>query len=216
MSFLKNLFGGNKDEESKEILAQKQQELHDQLKQTGLENILGTMHDRVMHAVIPFEVGGAVDLYYFLNHIEGTGIATMELITLGDKKSLPNKLGSYELVAFTKEKYNQDDENPNQFNEMENRIFGMFSIVGHYSFQAVLNPKDTCEFEEGSYLIFDNYEPENKKFKIGEEEHHLLLCMEIFASEMRFARENGGETLLNMLKLAGHYPYSDMNRLPII
>jgi hypothetical protein len=38
------------------------------------------MHGFVGHAIIPFQIGGAVDMYYFPNGIPGTGFATVELI----------------------------------------------------------------------------------------------------------------------------------------
>jgi hypothetical protein len=93
----------------------------------------------------------------------------------------------------------------------------MFTTIGFYSRQAVLNPLETCEVpntkgEENSCLIFDLYEPDNKKFKIGDRPHHLLLCLQIFRSEMNFARKKGSEELLKKLMEAGHYPYRDLDR----
>jgi len=35
-----------------------------EIKSTFLESILGREHELVMHAVIPFAVGGTLDLYY--------------------------------------------------------------------------------------------------------------------------------------------------------
>jgi hypothetical protein len=32
---------------------------------------------------------------------------------------------------------------------------------------------------------------------------------------MEFARKNGSEQLMNKLKVARHYPYSDLNREPV-
>ena len=41
--------------------------------------------------------------------------------------------------------------------------------------------------------------------------------MEIFRSEMDFARANGGEELVAKLKAEGHYyPYSDLDRAPVV
>lgn len=90
-----------------------------------------------------------------------------------------------------------------------------------YSSQAVLNPKETIEVpngenEENTCFVFDLYEREGKKFKIGNREHHLLLCMEIFRSEMDYARQNGSDELFKILKEKGIYPYSDLDREPSI
>lgn len=190
-------------------------------KQKGLEDVLGKMHDLVGHAIIPFSVGGAIDMYYFNNHIEGTGFATMELLEPDGTGPLPNRYGTYELVAFTKQEYNNNEDKNTPFNLIERKICGIFTTVGFFSREAVINPNETCEVpngenKENTCLIFDLYTPENKKFKIGEREHHLLLCLQVFRSEMDFARKNGSEKLLGILKDKGYYPYSDLDRQAVI
>ena len=47
----------------------------DKMKSDGLEKLLGKEHDMVMHALIPFCVGGGLDLYYYPQNI-GFAIAT--------------------------------------------------------------------------------------------------------------------------------------------
>lgn len=221
MSLFKKLFGGLKKEEqtTEPEFSQEQYDKDYEEKKEGLESVLGKMYDMVGHAIIPFEIGGAVDMYYFPNHIQGTGFATMELLDPNGNGPKPNRLGTYELVAFTKESYNESEETETAFNLIERRICGVFTTVGNYSFQAKLNPNETCEVpqddEENRCLVFDNYQPDNKKFNIGTRQHHLLLCLEIFRSEMEFARKHGTEELFKKLKAAGHYPYSDLNREPV-
>ena len=221
MSFFKKNFGGQKKEEPipEPEFSQEQYDKDYEEKENGLEAILGKMYGTVGHAIIPFEVGGAVDMYYFPNHIQGTGFATMELLDPNGNGPKPNRVGTYELVAFTKEPYNESEGTETAFNLIERQICGIFTTIGNYSFQAVLNPNETCEVptdgEENRCLVFGNYQPDNKQFKIGNRQHHLLLCLEIFRSEMEFARKNGSEELFNKLKVAGHYPYSDLNREPV-
>ncbi|HMG83968.1 MAG TPA: suppressor of fused domain protein [Ferruginibacter sp.] len=221
MSFLKKLFGGQKKVEPipEQEFSQEQFDKDYEEKEKGLETVLGKMYGIVGHAIIPFEVGGAVDMYYFQNHIQGTGFATMELLDPNGNGPKPNRLGTYELVAFTKQPYNESEGTETAFNLIERRICGIFTTIGNYSFQAVLNPNETCEVptdrEENRCLVFSNYQPDNKQFKIGDRQHHLLLCLEIFRSEMEFARKNGSEELLDKLKVAGHYPYSDLDREPV-
>jgi hypothetical protein len=221
MSFFKKIFGGDKKKEpiSEPEFSQEQYDKDYEEKEKGLEVVLGKMYGMVGHAIIPFEVGGAVDMYYFPNHIQGTGFATMELLDPKGNGPKPNRLGTYELVAFTKELYNESEKSPTAFNLIERRVCGIFTTIGNYSFQAVLNPNETCEVptdgEENRCLVFDNYQPDNKQFKIGDRNHHLLLCLEVFRSEMEFARQNGSEELFNKLKAAGHYPYSDLEREPV-
>lgn len=220
MNFFKKLFGKSDKPVPKEFTAQ-EHELDYELKSKGLENVLGKMHDLVGHAIIPFAVGGAVDMYYFPNHIKGTGFATMELLEPDGTGPLPNRLGTYELVAFTKHDHNTSVEAKTPFNLIERTICGIFTKIGFFSRAAVLNPNETCEVpnregEENTCLVFDLYQPDNKQFKIGERTHHLLLCLQVFRSEMEFARANGSEELFKKLKQAGHYPYSDLDRSPVV
>ncbi|MES1216378.1 MAG: hypothetical protein ABUT20_12755 [Bacteroidota bacterium] len=222
MSFFKKLFGRKNKELpiSESEFSQEQYDKDYEEKEKGLEAVLGKMYGMVGHAIIPFAVGGAVDMYYFPNHIQGTGFATMELLDPNGDGPKPNRLGTYELVAFTKEPYNENEKTPTAFNLIERRVCGIFTTIGNYSFQAILNPNETCEIptddEDNKCLVFDNYQPSNKEFVIGNRKHHLLLCLEVFRSEMEFARENGSKMLFDKLKVAGHYPYSDLNREPVV
>jgi len=220
MSFLKRLFGKQETPIEKDF-TEEEHENDYELKSNGLEDVLGKMHDLVGHAIIPFAVGGAVDMYYFPNHIKGTGFATMELLDPDGNGPLKNRLGTYELVAFTKYDYNTNEETQTPFNMAERNACGFLTAIGMYSPQAVLNPKETIEVptgenEENTCLVFDVYEPNGKKFKIGDREHHLLLCLQVFRSEMDYARQNGSDELFKLLKEKGHYPYSDLDREPVI
>lgn len=219
MNFFKKLFGKPDKPEPKEFTEQ-EYELDYEQKTQGLEDILGKMHNLVGHAIIPFSVGGAVDMYYFPNHIKGTGFATMELLEPDGTGPLPNRLGTYELIAFTRHDYNDSEDSQTPFNLIERKICGIFTAIGFFSRQAVLNPNETCEIpneegEENTCLIFDLYQPDNKEFNIGGRKHHLLLCLHVFRSEMEFSRANGSEVLFKKLKDAGHYPYSDLDRQPV-
>ena len=60
-------------------------------------------------------------------------------------------------------------------------------------------------------LIFDAYGPQPGTPKA----FGLMAAIEIFRSEMDFAREAGGRQLLDLLNDAGHYPYSDLDREPV-
>ena len=61
----------------------------------------------------------------------------------------------------------------------------------------------------GRCLIFDGY----PSYRVDEPaEFGLLAIVELFRSEMAYARKNGGAKLL---KAKGHYPFSDMEREPV-
>ncbi len=205
-----------------------------QARQEALERILGPMHNMVGHAVIPYYLGGNVHMYYFPNGIPGTGFATMELIQPDGSGPLPGDMGAYELVAFTKLPISagadadlaisggaQSEKKPQTpYQKIERRICSIFTSIANYSSQAVLNPGETCEIPSGENqpnicLIFDEYAPDNIPFEIDGERFGLLLCLEIFPEEMNYARENGPDALLEKLKRAGHYPYSDLDRTPV-
>lgn len=220
LNFLKKLFGIAHQQAAKDFTEQ-EYETDYELKLQGLENVLGKMHDLVGHAIISFAVGGAVDMYYFPNHIKGTGFATMELLEPDGTGPLPNRHGTYELVAFTKHNYEHNSDTKTPFNLIEREVCGFFTTIGFYSREAILNPNETCEIpndegKENTCLIFDLYEPENKRFYIGDRQHHLLLCIQVFRSEMEYARKNGIENLFDKLKQVGHYPYSDLDRAPLV
>jgi len=219
LNFLKKLFG-KKNKPIEKRFTEQEFEIYYDLKSKGLEKVLGEMHNLVGHAIIPFAVGGAVDMYYFPNHIKGTGFATMELLEPDGSGPLSNRLGTYELVAFTKHDYNNSENATTPFNFIERKICSLFTTIGFFSREAVLNPNETCEVpngedEENTCLVFDLYEPDNRKFKIGNKQHHLLLCIQVFRSEMEFSRANGSNELFKKLKEAGHYPYSDLDREPV-
>ncbi|MDR1199398.1 MAG: suppressor of fused domain protein [Prevotellaceae bacterium] len=195
-------------------------EIDYELKTQELENVLGEMHNIVGHALIPFDVGGAVDMYYFNNHIPGTCFATMELLDPDGNGVLPNEFGTFELIAFTKYNYvddTEDENTSNPFNLIERKICGIFTSIGFYAKETILRPGDTCEIpnsegEENTCLILDFY----KEFLVGMRKHHLLLCMQLFRSEMEFAMKNGSEKLFTKLKKHDYYPYSDLDRIAVI
>jgi hypothetical protein len=220
MGFLKRLFGKKETPIVKEF-TQEEFDKDYELKSKGLENVLGKMHDLVGHAVVPFSLGGGVDMYYFPNHIKGTGFATMELLDPDGNGPKKNRLGTYELVAFTKHGYSSVEGETSPFNLIERKACGFLTAIGMYSSQAILNPNETIEVpngsgEENTCLIFDLYEPDGKKFKIGDRQHHLLLCMQVFRQELDYARQNGSAELFKLLKEKEVYPYSDLDRDPVV
>jgi hypothetical protein len=211
LEYIKNLFG-----KKKRVFTEEEQTLYAGQKEQALEHVLGKMHGMVGHAIIPFRIGGAMDMYYFPQHIAGTGFATMELLEPAGSGSKPNRFGTYELVAFTKHPLNLEKGLTTPFNEIERRCCGIFTLFGNYSFEAVLNPGETCEIPlsdtEYACLILSKY----ADISVNGRKHHLMLLQEVFRSEMDYARRNGSASLLEKLKKAAIYPYSDMDREPVV
>jgi hypothetical protein len=186
-----------------------------------MEQMLGKEHDLVMHAIFPYAIGGGLDLYYFPNGIPGTAIATKELTELPNEGSSNRTFSCYELVMFTRHPLNLDEAKNKEttFGKAHSNLNRVLNVVARYSAQANLNPNETCEFPPdmqgvgGKCLIFDSAGQHSDEFVrcFG-----LLTVIEIFRSEMHFAMEHSGALLLEKLKAAGHYPYSDMDRKPVV
>jgi hypothetical protein len=185
-----------------------------------MEASLGKEHDMVMHAIIPYAVGGGLDLYYYPNGLPGTAIATKELSELPNKGSSNDVYRSYELVMFTKHRLDLDaatDEGA-EFGRAHSNINAILNLIARYSAQAKLNPNETCEFPAdmegvgGKCLIFDGYACHSDDVA---EDFGLLAIIEIFRSEMEYARKYGGAKLIKRLKSKEYYPCSDMGREPV-
>lgn len=180
---------------------------------------LGEEHDIVMHALIPYAVGGSLDLYYFPHGVEGTAIATKELCELPGQGSSNDLFKTYELVMFTRHAIALDDfdNKSTPFGQAHRSINAILNHIAPYSEEATLNPNETCEFPKemevagGKCLIFDAYGNPAQEADFG-----LLLIIEIHRSELNYARKRGGLRLIEMLKDAGHYPYSDLDRPPVV
>lgn len=204
------------DDQENEQLADDWYERKSQL----LEILLGKEHDMVMHAMIPYAMGGALDLYYYPNDIPGTGVATKELSEAPGEGSANKLYPNYELVMFTRREIalDQAHDNASLFGKAHKNINAILNLIAPYSAEAELNPRDTCEFPEdmesvgGKCLLFDAYNAEANTF----DDFGAMLAMEVFRSEMEFARAHGGEELISRLKAFGHYPYSDMQREPVV
>jgi len=217
--FLKKFFG--KKTEPTE-LSEEDYDRDYEAKWAGLERLLGPMHDQVLHALVPFAAGGPLVMNCFTKGVPGTAFATMELIEPDGSGPLPNSVGTCELVAFTKHPFEAADEEepkktPTPFTAIEDRIVGLLTNIGSYSFEAVLEPKDTCEIpleddKERACMVFDEFTKDGSGLEYSGRRHCLLLCIEIFRDEMDFAREHGSPALFDKLKTAGHFPYSDLDR----
>jgi hypothetical protein len=174
----------------------------------------------VMHAIIPYAIGGALDLYYFPNGVPGTAIATKELSESPGQGSSNDVYSCYELVMFTRHALDLDAATNEEtaFGKAHSSINAILNFIAPYSAQARLNPNETCEFPVemdrvgGKCLIFDGYASHSDDMV---ENFGLLAVIEIFRTEMEYARQNGGAKLIKRLKSKGHYPYSDLDRVPV-
>jgi hypothetical protein len=185
-----------------------------------MEEILGKQHDMVMHAIIPYALGGGLDLYYYPHGIPGTAVATKELSELPHEGSSNRDFSCYELAMFTRHPLNIADAkvHTTPFGKAHSNINIILNRIGRYSASAELNANETCEFPAemekvgGKCLIFDNYGSKSDEIVSC---FGILAIIEVFRSEMEFARKHGAPELFSRLKAAGHYPYSDLDRNPV-
>jgi hypothetical protein len=216
---LKQLFGSGKKQSAEE--AEKAAEAWQEDKSKLMEQILGREHDMVMHAIIPYAIGGGLDLYYYPNGIPGTAIATKELSEAPCEGSSNRVFACYELAMFTRHPLNLDQakDELTPFGRAHSNINSILNYIARYSASATLNPNETCEFPAemelvgGKCLIFDAYgDPPTGDARRA---FGILGIIEVHRSEMEFARSAGGAELISRLKAAGHYPYSDLEREPV-
>lgn len=185
-----------------------------------MEVTLGQEHDVVMHAIIPYAIGGGLDLYYYPNGLPGTAVATKELSEVPNEGSSNRVYRSYELVMFTKHRLDLDaaKDESTEFGRAHMSINAILNRIAPYSARATLNPNETCEFPAdmprvgGKCLIFDGYACHSDDVA---DNFGLLALVEVFRSEMEYARQHGGARLIMRLKDKGHYPYSDLDREPV-
>jgi Suppressor of fused protein (SUFU) len=185
-----------------------------------MEASLGKEYHTVMHAIIPYAIGGGLDLYYYPNGLSGTAIATKELSELPNAGSSNDAFRCYELVMFTKQKLDLDaaKDESTAFGRQHANINAILHPIARYSAEAKLNPNETCEFPAdmarvgGKCLIFDGYACHSDDMV---ENFGLLAVIEVFRSEMDYARNHGASELIARLKSNGHYPYSDLDREPV-
>lgn len=187
-----------------------------------MASVLGAEADWVMHAMIPYEIGGSLDRYYYHSPTTGTAMATKELSLLPDQGSSNDRLTTYELVSFMRGPYEKEDaNNPNTaVGRIDRRLAKFLNLIARYSDQATLNRFETCaipteDSDESEYplVIFDEF----ASFDIDAgATFGLLAVIEILPSEFEYKQENGGEALIDLLKQEGVYPFTDPDREPVV
>lgn len=187
-------------------------------KEASLERVLGEMEEHVIHAIIPFFLGGGLDLYPFKRHIPGTIYVTQELIHWHkDGRPKPSRKGYYELaIAFRDEAPAAADQLPASAT-IASRVL---NPIGRYTSMKSLNSGDTAEVpgdegEPNSCVVFDLLDLHGKSFQVADETFDIMLVIPVHPSELAFARAKGTPTLIERLKARGYYPYADLDRPPV-
>jgi hypothetical protein len=197
-----------------------------ELKQRALEAVLGPMHKVRGRAIIGYEVGGPVDMHYFPHVLRGTAFVTQDLIKPEHPGLELSQLGAHELIGATRHTVPRAATRVNErraFDAIELRLRVIFTTVGRYAERVVVGPLDTSEVPSdegglgaGACLVFDEFTIARRDFEISGRRFGLLLCIEVHRSEMEFAQAEGTTALLSALKCTKCYPYSDLDRPPIV
>jgi hypothetical protein len=186
-----------------------------------MEKVLGKEHGMVMHAFVPYAIGGNLALFYFPNRIDGTAIVTKELCELPNQGPSNALFGSYEFVMFTKHPLSLDDAKNEEtpFGRAHSNIDAILNVMARYSQTSKLNPFETAEFPVdmvkvgGKCLIFVPYARQSDDLA---KDFGLLAIIEVFRSEMEYAMKHGGQNLIKMLEEKSFFPYSDLDREPVV
>lgn len=172
-------------------------------REAALTSVLGESDGAVLHALVPFHLGGTADVLSFRKHRAGRVAARCEL--LGDEGQLETGLGTYELMVAHRD---ETEWGPN-----------LIAHLARYTCEARLEPGDTMEIgpavPEGSTiaaLLFCEY----ARFDYRGRNAGLLLCLGITADELGRCRAGGFDEVLAALKAKGVYPYTDLSRASVL
>ncbi|MBQ8362733.1 MAG: suppressor of fused domain protein, partial [Thermoguttaceae bacterium] len=216
-----------------------------------LEEIFGPAEPLVLHSIVPFCIGGALDLYYYANsRFGGTFFASWELTA---PEFLPSNrsFDAFELAIATRLTVKpQPGETPAETKKpgFFKRLFSVKSpeekkrddlhrVLTNLAFYVCsdgveVNGYDTLEFPQdfddkqlaGRCFIFDELPAApvpvptspDERSPLDGKRFGVLLAIEVFRKEMNWAREEGTEKLVERLHATGAYPFSDLDREPVV
>ena len=187
-----------------------------------MQRVLGKRLKTYKPSGWPFKLGGKVDIFFYPRGIPGTGFATLDLSQILQLASQNKVFDYYELVMFTRAPMSLPKlkRRTTKLGRAFHNARGLLTSIGWGSAERSLNPGNTVEFPDdgeehaGKCFIVDDYSGHrgvvDKHLKFG-----VMVVIEIFRSEMKWACKRDGSKLIAKLKEAGHYPYTDMNRKPV-
>lgn len=171
-------------------------------RQAALEGVLGKSDGTVLHARMPFNLGGQADVLVFRDHIRGRVVATCEL--LGEPSQKQNALGTFELAVAQRDDH---DWGP-----------ATISHLARYTCERKVGLGNTMDLGNNfpkrstmAGLLFAAY----GRFEYAGSKAGILLCICITRDEMDACRAGQTKQVFAALKASGVYPYSDLFRAPV-
>jgi Suppressor of fused protein (SUFU) len=162
----------------------------------ALESVLGPCHDQVLHAPVPFYLGGRADVVVFLKHLDGAVYVTSDLSGKPDAS-----YADYELMVCHR---SPQDWGPRTISSLA--LYTQEAYIGAGE-SMDLDPATPADSEIKAF-IFDTYD----RFTLFEQEFELRLCLGITKAELQFKMECGSERLLALLRAHRVYPFTDLGR----
>jgi Suppressor of fused protein (SUFU) len=170
---------------------------------SAMERLFGPPADTVGHAVVPLDfgpdAGGAADVIYFKQHIQGTLAVTCELIGRDDQ--VASKLGNYELAICSR---TSDPWGGN-----------VISRLANYTLHTSLNPGETMDIASAvpdganiTAFLFLEY----GRLKVRGRKAGILLCLGITVEELALCRTGKAKAVEKALMNHGVYPFTDLWR----
>lgn len=169
----------------------------------GLASVLGKPEGKVFHAFFPFEMGGFADVLTFSGFVRGKTYVTADCTGPGSSQ-LRTRLGNYELMVCTK--------------KPSPAAADFISKLAPFTLKAKLQPGDTMEFprrQAGSTLkglVFTHPGEQPSYFRFLGRRYGLLLCIGVTKDELAWAKTEGSDALLPILKERGVFPYTVFDR----
>lgn len=169
----------------------------------ALSPILGKPADTVLHAIVPFELGGSADVLPFPDYTLGVTYVTAEM-TGEDVGQRPTTLGNYELMICARQELQKAGD--------------LISKLARYTCEAQLEPGETMDlatfFGDSTIraLLFTYPREQAVHFEFLGQRYGLLLCIGITADELAFKQAHGSESLLALLRQHAVFPYTTPDR----
>ena len=169
----------------------------------ALTPILGKPADMVLHALIPFQLGGSADVLPFPDYVPGVTYVTADM-TGADVGQIASSLGNYELMICAKQELQKAGD--------------FIANLARYTCETKIEPGETMGvgacFGDSTIRALLLAHPAEKPvhFEFLGQRYGLLLCIGITEEELAFKQANGSSGLLALLKQHGVFPYTIPDR----